>query len=83
MSVILWDPQRDHRNEVIFQVTLCFWDRGTNLHLWSLWSRADHFHLQAVSHSFHIACVDIVIFLRDSDSETDVALQGNPQEADD
>ena len=82
MSVIRWDPQRDHRDEVIFQVTLCCWCGDTNIYLWTLWTRADHFQLQAVSHSFHIACVDLVIFLRDSDSEPDLPVQGNPQEAD-
>ena len=48
------------------------------------WSWQDHFQLQSTSHSFHIACVDIVIFLVDSDSDSDVIVVPvyNPQDAD-
>lgn len=78
---IRWDPQRDHRGEPFLAATLCCWQFDTNLIFWSFLCRDDHFQLQAVSISFHIACIDIVQFLDDSDSETSLA-RFNPQDAD-
>jgi hypothetical protein len=84
MSDILWDPRRDHRADLILRATLCCWHTGTNLQFWAFLSWQDHFQLQSTSHSFHIACVDIVIFLVDSDSDSDVIVVPvyNPQDAD-
>ena len=84
MSDIIWDPLRDYRGDLIFRATFCCWSCGTNLQIWTLLTWQDHFHLQAASHSFHIACIDIVIYLQHSDSDSDVVVVPvyNPQDAD-
>ena len=84
MSDIIWDPRRDHRADLIFRATFCCWHLGTNLQLWTLLTWQDHFQLQSASHSVHIACIDVVIFLQDSDSDSDVVVVPvyNPQDAD-
>ena len=71
MSLVVWDPARDRRFEIFYQVAIFCWDYGYNLQLWSLLTVHDHFHLQAASYSCHICCVDIVIFLTESDTESE------------
>ena len=68
MSLVVWNPQRDQRDEQFYQISIFCWTNGFNLQLWDLLTWQDHFNLQAVSYTAHICCVDIVIYLTASDT---------------
>ena len=70
MSAVVWNPVRDRRDQLFFQVTVFLWENNFNIDLWHYLTVQDHVQLQCVSYTSHICCVDIVIFLLpDSDSD--------------
>lgn len=75
MSLVVWNPARDRRDELFYQVTLFHWDSDFNIQLWQFLTWQDHFSLQAISYTSHICCVDIVIFLTASDTDSDFGAQ--------
>ena len=72
MSLVVWNPARDRRDGIFYQVSVFHWDSDFNIQLWQFLTWQGHFSLQAISYTSHICCVDIVIFLKESDTESDL-----------